>query len=42
MSDFGDEEYKVMICVEPGAVAERIQLEPGAENSFKQNLQVIL
>jgi glucose-6-phosphate 1-epimerase len=29
MSDFGDEEYKVMVCVEPGAVSNFQSLEAG-------------
>ncbi|KAJ2084326.1 GPI inositol deacylase [Coemansia sp. RSA 988] len=29
MSDFGDSEYKNMICVEPGTVSNRITLRPG-------------
>lgn len=31
MSDFGDEEYKEMVCLEPGCVGERMQLMRGDE-----------
>ncbi|CAG8485405.1 4508_t:CDS:2 [Scutellospora calospora] len=29
MSDFGDDEYKKMVCVEPGTVTEYVKLEAG-------------
>ena len=31
MSDFGDEEYKHMVCLEPGCVTERVHLTRGDE-----------
>ncbi|CAG8812728.1 18139_t:CDS:1, partial [Gigaspora rosea] len=33
ISDFGDEEYKNMVCVEPGTVTEYIKLE--ADKTWK-------
>ncbi|KAJ2808264.1 GPI inositol deacylase [Coemansia guatemalensis] len=38
MSDFGDSEYKNMICVEPGTVSNRIALRPGQVVSCGQLL----
>ncbi|XP_067949369.1 uncharacterized protein [Watersipora subatra] len=40
MSDFDDDGYKKMICVEPGFVVERVILQPQEERSFTQNLVV--
>ncbi|KAJ1917275.1 hypothetical protein H4219_003306 [Mycoemilia scoparia] len=31
MSDFGDDEYKEMVCVEAGSVAKPVSLEPGSK-----------
>ena len=36
MSDFGDEEYKDMICVEPGLLGHQPVLSPGKEARFTQ------
>lgn len=41
MSDFDDEGYKNMICVEPGAVSERITLKPSESRQFSQTIKVI-
>lgn len=41
MSDFGDEEYRNMICVEPGYVAERVKVKPGEGRSFGQTIRVL-
>jgi len=41
MADFGDEEYQNMICVEPGAVSNRVVLQPGDSKHFRQDLQVV-
>ncbi|KAL6763289.1 galactose mutarotase-like protein [Haematococcus lacustris] len=39
MADFGDEEYKVMICIEPAVAGSGpVTLEPGAEWQGKQDL----
>ncbi|KAJ2611833.1 hypothetical protein H4S08_002973 [Coemansia sp. RSA 1365] len=40
MSDFGDNEYKNMICVEPGTVSNRMSLRPGQVISCGQLLAV--
>ena len=40
MSDFGDNEYKVMICVEAGAVSNRVNLDPGKTLNFAQKITV--
>ncbi|CAG8555569.1 11737_t:CDS:2 [Racocetra fulgida] len=42
MSDFGDEEYKNMVCVEPGTVTEYIRLEAGKSSECGQILKVQL
>ena len=31
MSDFDDDGYNAMVCVEPGAVTHRVKLMPGEE-----------
>ena len=31
MSDFGDDEYKRMVCVESGAIEKPVTLKPGEE-----------
>ncbi|PVV00064.1 hypothetical protein BB559_000135 [Furculomyces boomerangus] len=41
MSDFGDEEYKEMVCVEAGTVGEPISLEPGYEWKGEMTLTVL-
>eukprot|EP01084_Bolivina_argentea_P050321 92514_1 len=38
MSDFDDNEYKYMVCVEPGCVAKSITLKPGESKLYKQIL----
>lgn len=40
MSDFGDEEYKNMLCVEAGSVSSPVQIDVGQTLSFQQTLQV--
>ncbi|KAI9503972.1 hypothetical protein GGI25_000854 [Coemansia spiralis] len=40
MSDFGDDEYKQMICVEVGTVASKIRLSPGQIISCGQLLTI--
>ncbi|XP_033749582.1 putative glucose-6-phosphate 1-epimerase [Pecten maximus] len=40
MSDFGDEEYKTMVCVEAGSVSSPVQIDVGQKLSFQQTLQV--
>lgn len=42
MDDFGDEEYKGMVCVEAGAVSTPITLAPGAEWCGKQGLNLVI
>jgi D-hexose-6-phosphate mutarotase len=38
MGDFGDEEYKNMICVEPGSVADWVKLGGGQTWTAGQTL----
>ncbi|KAG0759468.1 hypothetical protein G6F16_009862 [Rhizopus arrhizus] len=40
MSDFGDEEYKNMVCVEPGSVADWVKLASGQSWTAGQTLTV--
>ncbi|KAI9482090.1 hypothetical protein LPJ78_000884 [Coemansia sp. RSA 989] len=40
MSDFGDAEYKEMVCVEAGTVASKVELRPGQTISCGQLLTV--
>eukprot|EP00128_Syssomonas_multiformis_P000759 Colp12_sorted_trinity150504_noHs@21258 len=42
MADFGDEEYPNMICVEAGAVAERVKLGPGNVWEASQTLELLV
>ena len=39
MSDFGDDEYPNMVCVEAGYVAQKKELSPGASFSCGQTLK---
>lgn len=41
MSDFGDEEYHYMICVEVGSVAEWVKLGGGKSWTGGQTLTVL-
>ncbi|BAH92807.1 Os04g0603000, partial [Oryza sativa Japonica Group] len=41
MQDFGDEEYKHMLCVEPAAVEKPITLKPGEEWKGKMDLSAV-
>lgn len=41
MSDFGDEEYKEMVCVEAGAVAQQVTLDPSKRLAFSQKITVV-
>eukprot|EP01083_Nonionella_stella_P288243 980916_1 len=38
MSDFDDEEYKEMVCVEPGSVTRPVTLKPGESKVYSQTL----
>ena len=38
MGDFGDDEFELMVCVEPGTVVKPHVLEPGATTLFAQIL----
>lgn len=40
MPDFGDDEYPMMLCVEPGAIAQPVRLAPGEQWSGSQTLRV--
>jgi glucose-6-phosphate 1-epimerase len=40
MSDFGDEEYKNMICVEAGYVYKRYLLQPNQNVKMGQSINV--
>lgn len=41
MADFGDEEYKHMICVEPAAIEKPITLKPGEEWRGRQKVSTV-
>lgn len=41
MADFGDDEYKRMLCVEAAAVEKGVTLKPGEEWKGKQKLCVV-
>ncbi|KAL5572044.1 hypothetical protein UlMin_021641 [Ulmus minor] len=41
MADFGDEEYKQMVCVDGAAIAKPITLKPGEEWTGKVQLKVV-
>ncbi len=40
MADFGDDEYKYMICIEPGYVSQRYVLQPNEQFTANQELLV--
>lgn len=40
MSDFGDDQYHDMICVEPG-ILEAVSLEPGHSASLTQTTEIL-
>lgn len=40
MSDFDDEEYRKMICVEPGRVSSRSILKPSENLTMSQVIKV--
>ena len=40
MADFDDEEYKNMVCIEPGHVANRLILDAKVKMLFTQEIQV--
>ena len=39
LPDFGDEEYRNMICIEPGCVAAPLALEPGGTFQLQQDIR---
>ncbi|PHT75884.1 putative glucose-6-phosphate 1-epimerase [Capsicum annuum] len=41
MTDFGDEEYKHMLCVEAAAVEKSVTLKPGEEWRGRQELSAV-
>ncbi|CAI5728287.1 unnamed protein product [Peronospora destructor] len=41
MSDFGDEEYKNMVAIEPGRVSERQSLSAGNAYTLQQTISVL-
>jgi len=41
MPDFGDEEYKNMLCVGAGAIEKPITLKPGEEWIGKQEISAV-
>ncbi|KAI5075310.1 hypothetical protein GOP47_0009386 [Adiantum capillus-veneris] len=41
MVDFGDDEYKYMICVEPAAIEKPITLKPGEEWKGRQKISTV-
>jgi glucose-6-phosphate 1-epimerase len=42
MADFGDEEYKEMVCVEPGLVSAFHALAPGHAFVLEQTIRPVL
>lgn len=40
MSDFDDEEFRTMVCVEAGSVSEQVSAPAGGSVAFKQTLRV--
>lgn len=42
MADFGDEEYKQMVCVEPGIVSAFHKLAPGHAFVLEQTIRPVL
>lgn len=41
MADFGDDEYKHMLCVEPASIEKPITLKPGEEWRGRQELSAV-
>lgn len=41
MSDFGDEEYKHMVCVEAGAIDDAVTLKPSEEWTGRLQLSLL-
>ncbi|XP_021723435.1 putative glucose-6-phosphate 1-epimerase [Chenopodium quinoa] len=41
LADFGDDEYKHMLCVEPAAIEKQITLKPGEEWRGRQELSAV-
>jgi D-hexose-6-phosphate mutarotase len=41
MTDFDTEEYKNMLCIEPGHVAEKIYLKSNEKISLSQELTIV-
>ncbi len=41
MSDFGDEDYREMVCVESAAIEKPITLKPGEEWQARQELKKV-
>jgi glucose-6-phosphate 1-epimerase len=41
MSDFGDDEYKRMVCVEAAAIEKQITLKPGEEWTGRLELSAV-
>lgn len=42
MSNFGNEEFKNMICIEPGIIRGGCELQPGSTVSLCQSIEVRL
>lgn len=41
MADFGDDDYKVMLCVEAAAIEKPVTLNPGEEWKGSQELSAV-
>lgn len=41
MADFGDDEYKEMVCVEPGIVSQFHTLQPGHAFVLEQTIRPV-
>ena len=42
MADFGDEEYKEMVCVEAAAIEDPVKLKPGQSWCGEQTLESVI
>jgi glucose-6-phosphate 1-epimerase len=38
MSDFGDDEWRVMVCLEAANIAEPTKLQPGSDATFRHSI----
>lgn len=41
LPDFGDDEYKHMLCVQPASIEKAITLKPGEEWKGRQEISIV-